>query len=258
VTILTLILAYFLSPWQSTIVGPVKNVGPSTVPAASGGGGGIAVVGTPVCSLVSTVSGIYTVPSFTATSGAALHITIGSSSNDTAGTYFTSITSKAGGVSTGNTFTQINFKAQTFQTTYGYDSFGITSGSYVITLASTLASSSIGVCVTQITGVTSLIANCTGNSVTATAACGSSITPTASPAIGLGGVSSYYIAESPFSATTPFTLGATNAAGTNGFPGAFANSYYICTASCTSTALTPTFTASTSTYYNGITGAIYQ
>jgi hypothetical protein len=234
-----------------------QNPGPSVTGGVQNTPPTPSIVGTPTCADVPASVGVYTVSSFTATSGAALFIGVTNGNDDTGGTAFTAITSTAGGVPTSDTFTQISYLNEAFQTTYAYSAFSITGGTYVIKLAGSTASAHIGVCVTQITDVSSVIAHCTGHTTTASGPCSSSITPTATPAVALAVDGSYYIANT-YTVSTPYTLGASGASVSNGNAGSFASLYYLCTSSCTSTALTPTFTAATGSFYNTVVGAIYQ
>jgi hypothetical protein len=239
------------------LLAPLQNPGPSVTGRATNTPPVPSIIGTPSCGLVNSAAGIYTVPSFTATAGTALFVGIGNAANDSAGTDFTSVTSTAGGSPSGDTFSQITFASQTFQASYGYSAFSIHGGTYVIKLASSLASGIIGVCVLQIGDVSSVVAHCTGTGATSTGACGSSITPTVSPAVAVGIDASYYHGNT-YSVSSPYTIGASGAGAADGSPGSFASLYYVCLSSCTGTALTPTFTVAGTTFYNNVVGAIYQ
>jgi len=241
-------MSLWLSFWPQSL--PLGGI------PVSSGGGGPAIVGTPTCSVINPSGSTYTVPSFTATSGAALYISISSGANDTTGTDISAMSSTAGGGASGDTFTQINYQNQGFQTVYGYTVFNIHSGAYVITFTASFGGGG-GACVTQVTNVTSSVANCKGTSASTTIACSSSMTPTASPAVVLGGTGAYYHTET-YSVGAPYTLGASAASASNGNPGSNASLYYICTSACASPARTPTFTAGGAGYYDSIVGTIYQ
>lgn len=74
-TLLSLILAYFLSPWQTTILSPSRIVGPVTIPAGGGGGGGTITLVNATCAYPATGSTTVTTTPIN-TVGATLEIVL--------------------------------------------------------------------------------------------------------------------------------------------------------------------------------------
>jgi hypothetical protein len=246
-------LHFVMSCWLACFPFLAQNY-PYVPPAPTSGGGGTPALSTQTCASGSPAGSTITMSAFTAVAGSALYLTFFTSTQDSAGTNITSITSKAGGVSTSDTFTQINFKSQTFATIYGYSVFNLTGGSYVIAITGSMG---VGIiCLTQITHVSSVVANCVGAATSTSAPCATTVTPTTSPAVVLGGIGSYYFSAT-FSVSSPYALGAQFANSGNG-PGSAGSLGDVCTSSCTSPALTPTFTVAGGSYYTVTTGAIFQ
>jgi len=216
------------------------------------------------CSSVTATGGVnYIAPSFTATAGAALWVTVTNGNADAGGTAWSSANGVAvGGGGGTDTLTQQTFTSQAFQTVYGYTAFNIHGGTYTITFVTAGSpSTNVNMCITQVTNVTSVAFTCLGTTATGTLACTTpaTITPSASPAVVIAGGGAYYQANT-YSAGAPYTIGATSTPGVNGNAGSAASLHYVCASSCTSPALTPQFTmtGTSGSNSNGIVAGILQ
>jgi hypothetical protein len=179
-----------------------------------------------------------------------------------------SVTSTANGSPSGDTFVQIGSAVSGPSTGiysctaafYASNIHAATTGSggYVVTLTEDVGYAGTLITLEQFSGVTTLDKTCSGNSATGTLACSGSMTPTASPAVVVGGMGGYYFANVP-SNGSGYTLpsGATHNSGSNA-PGATSSEYQICTSGCTGNTYTPSFSLVTGTMYNEIIGAIFK
>ena len=206
-----------------------------------------------VCSTGLFVGTNYSLTSFTATTGNVLYVFF-SQGASVGGTVTASSTS--GGSPSGDTFTAINTNSQTFQNTYDFRAINIHGGAYVITVNSTIGASTGSICAMEFSGLTAFDQNCVSTSTTA-AACNTSMTPTASPAVIVAGIGDYYRADT-FTAGSGYTIpsGGTVASGTDGSPGSMAVEYQICSSSC-GTAFTPSFGV-TGTNYSTVNGGSFK